>query len=113
MALLKDIKDALKDLLAIDQLTDRITTKWENLMKTLQEFKDKLAEADAQTNAIGDEVARIAAVIDELVAKLAAGGLTEAEEAEIFSGITDQADKLRTTKETLQGVGKDPEPPTP
>lgn len=68
-------------------------------MATLQNFKDLLAGVDEETN-------RIAAKIDELVAKLEAGGMSEAEEAEALEGLTAVADRLKT-------IGADPADPIP
>ncbi len=68
-------------------------------MATLQSFKDLLTAIDAETN-------RIAAKIDELVAKLGAGGMTEAEEAEALASLSAVSDRLKT-------IGTDPANPIP
>jgi uncharacterized coiled-coil DUF342 family protein len=65
-------------------------------MKTAQEFNDLLISIDKDTD-------RLAVTIEELKAKLVDGGLTPAEEADIFDGLQSVADKLKA-------VGKDPTP---
>ncbi len=89
----------LSYLRSVSRELDNIQTKLENTMATLQNFKDLL-------DAIDTETTRIAAKIDELVAKLAAGGMTEAEEAEVLAGLSAVSDHLKT-------IGADPVNPIP
>lgn len=57
------------------------------IMTTLQEFKDLLARIEAATN-------NVAADLKTLADKVAAGGLTEAEETEISEALKLAAEKL-------------------
>lgn len=93
------VREFLNSLLRIETALDRIQQKLETAMATLTSFKDLLAAVDAETN-------RIAAKIQSLVDQLAAGGMTEAEEAEALSGLTAVADRLKT-------IGADPANPIP
>lgn len=92
-------KRLLKTLRQIESALDRIQQKTEQAMASLQSFKDLLAAVDVETN-------RIAAKIDELVAKLEAGGMTEAEEEEALAGLSATADRLKT-------IGANPADPIP
>lgn len=83
----------------LDQALDTLQQKADKLMASLQNVKDLAAAIDVETT-------RIANKIDELVAKLAAGGMTEEEEAEALSLLTAQADRLKT-------IGHDPQNPIP
>ncbi len=57
-------------------------------MATQAEFEAAFAELDAETTRIG-------AVIDDLVAKLNAGGLTAEQETAILAQVKAETDKLR------------------
>ncbi len=89
----------LHSLLQIESSLDRIQQKLETTMATLQNFKDLLAAVDVETN-------RIAAKIAALVAQLEAGGMTDAEEAEVLAGLSAQVDRLKT-------IGADSSNPIP
>ena len=72
----------------IEERLDRLILKGHSFMALVDEFREKLAECDAETN-------RIAARLTELVDQLQAGGLSESEETEAFAGLTALADKLK------------------
>lgn len=93
------LRSFLKTLLEIESALDRIQEKAEHAMATLQSFKDLLAAVDAETT-------RIANKIDELVAKLEAGGMSASEEAEVQEGLTALSDRLKK-------IGADPAQPIP
>jgi len=95
-------RQLLKTLKQIESALDRIQQKADKAMATLQSFKDLLTAVDAETN-------RIAAKIDELVAKLEAGGMSEAEEAEALEGLSAVAERLKT----IGANAADPIPPEP
>lgn len=95
-------KRLVKQLLLVETVLERIQQKMETLMASLQNFKDLLAGVDAETN-------RIAARIEELVAQIGGGGLTEAEEEEALAGLTAVAERLKT----IGASSTDPIPPEP
>lgn len=68
-------------------------------MAKADDFKNLVTEIDAETT-------RIATRIDELVAKLQAGGMTEEEEAEVLNSLT-------ATSNRLKSIGHDPNAPIP
>ena len=68
-------------------------------MAKLEDFQAALAAVDAETTRIG-------VLITELLAQLANGGLTSAQEAEVLTQIQAAADKLK-------GVGTSVENPVP
>lgn len=68
-------------------------------MAKADDFKNLVTEIDAETT-------RVANRIDDLVAKLQAGGMTEEEEAEVLNGLTAVASRLKT-------IGHDPNAPIP
>lgn len=89
----------LNGLMTVESVLDRIQQKMETTMAQLQNFKDLLAAVDAETTRISDK-------ITDLVAQLAAGGMTDAQEAEVLAGLTAAADRLKT-------IGADPADPIP
>jgi len=89
----------LKKLKKIEQSLDRIQLKMEKIVMSTQQFKDAMAEIDAETT-------RIATKITELLEKLASGGMTAAEEAEAFAAIRAHAERLKL-------IGHDPTNPVP
>lgn len=89
----------IKVLKRIETALDRIQQKLEGTLATLQNFKDLLAAVDAETTRIGDK-------IQELVDKLEAGGMADAEEAEALAGLSAAADRLKS-------IGSDPSDPIP
>lgn len=93
------LRRLLKTLTLIESVLDRIQQKLEKSMATLQNFKDLLGAVDVETTRIGTRV-------EDLVAKLEAGGMTDAEEAEVFAGLTAVADRLKT-------IGANPADPIP
>ncbi len=99
MNLWKIITGLLTSLTNCEAAVDRIQTKLETIMAKLQDFKDLLAAVDAETT-------RIALKIDELVGKLNAGGMTEAEEAEVLAQLSAHAAQLKA-------IGHDPNDPVP
>lgn len=100
--MLRVMKFLLKFLVEIDERLDQIQQKLETAMATLQSFKDLLAAVDVETN-------RIAAKIDEFVAKEKAGDMSAAEETQALDGLTAVADRLRT----IGANPTDPVPPVP
>ncbi len=73
----------------IEQTVDRLIQKGQLFMALIDDFRAKLAEADAETN-------RISARITELIGQLQSGNLNDAQEAEAFAGLSGLADKLKT-----------------
>jgi hypothetical protein len=70
------------------------------IMANLQEFKDLLTRVDAATNNIAADLVRLAD-------QIAAGGLSEKDEAEISAALKLAAEKL----EEVAAVNPEPEPP--
>lgn len=68
-------------------------------MAKIDEFRTKIGEIDAETT-------RVANKIDELVGKLAAGGMTDEEEQEVFNA-------LGAVSSRLKAIGTDPDNPVP
>jgi hypothetical protein len=79
----------LRSLLEIERVLDRCLIKGELLMAQLTDFQTLLTAIDIETT-------RIATKIAELVAKLAVGGLTQAEEAQVFADVTTHLDHLKS-----------------
>lgn len=72
------------------------------IMANLQDFKDLLTRVDVATNNIAEDLKRLAAQIE-------AGGLSEADEAEISEALKLAAEKL----EAVAAVTPEPEPEPP
>jgi predicted nucleic acid-binding Zn-ribbon protein len=81
------------------ELQKQILQKENKIMATQAEFNVILSDIDAETN-------RIAAKIQELVDKLAAGGMSATEEDAVKAQLSTQLDKLK-------GIGADPTNPVP
>jgi hypothetical protein len=64
-------------------------------MPTIQEYRDLLAQADAETNRIAQRIADLSAAI--------VPGMTEADANEVKAGLQAEVDKLK-------GVGQVPTP---
>ncbi len=88
----------------------RILNEVRDLRNELRDFRRvvmaKLADFQAALEAVDAETTRIAGYIQELLAKLAAGGLTEEEESTVLAN-------LGAAAERLKGVGVSPETPVP
>lgn len=87
-----------KNLLAIEAMLDRINPKLEQAMATAEQFQTLLAEIDAETT-------RIATKIEELVAKILAGGMSAADEDATKAELQTAVDRLKTI-----GTEAPPEP---
>ncbi len=92
-------KRLIDRLMELNRLLDETQGKLEKAMATSKDFLDLLAAMDAETT-------RIATKLDELLAKLQAGGMSEAEEAEVFAAANALSDRLKT-------IGTDPVTPIP
>ncbi len=89
----------LSYLKAVSRELDSIQTKLENVMNKAQDFKDVLKDIDTETTRIGTKW-------DELIAKLDAGGLSEAEESAVL-------DEMRASAARLKTIAADPANPIP
>lgn len=89
----------VQELLAMEPALDRFNTTLENIMATAAEFKATLAEIDAETT-------RIANAIQVLIDKIAVGGMSADEEAEVQAELTGHLDRLK-------GIAADPNHPIP
>ncbi len=89
----------LSYLKAVSRAIDELQTKMEKLMNTAQDFLNALADIDAETT-------RIATKWEEFVAKLDAGGLTDAEESTVL-------DEMRAAAARLKTIAADPTNPVP
>lgn len=72
----------------IEKTLDSCLVKGNELMALVDTMRAKFIEIDQETTRIGLK-------IDELVAKLAAGGMTEEQEAEVLASLTSHADRLK------------------
>ncbi len=93
------LKRLIDQLIETNRLLDEYQGKVEKAMATSKDFLDLLAAMDAETT-------RIATKLDELLAKLQAGGMTDAEEAAVFAAATALSDRLKV-------IGTDPATPIP
>lgn len=96
---MNSLKRFIEQLKIVGTLLDLNQQKLETLMAKLQDFKDLLAAVDAETT-------RIATKIDELLDKLRNGGMTEEEEAEALTDLSNLSERLKT-------IGHDPTDPIP
>lgn len=89
-------------LFRVVRLLEEQAAKIETIMATLQDFKDLLTRVDVATNNIAEDLKRLAAQIE-------AGGLSEADEAEISEALKLAAEKL----EAVAAVTPEPAPEPP
>lgn len=79
-----------------------IEHKINNIMATLQDYKNEFARINTATTNIADDIRR-------LIEKIAAGGMTDAEEAEALTELRAIADQVEAIASTTP---EDPVPPT-
>ncbi len=89
----------LQYFLDVEKTLDRCLSKGDLFMAKLHDFKTLLIDVEAETTRLGTR-------IDELLAKLEAGGMTEEEEAEVFDG-------FKAVSTRMKGIGVNPDQPIP
>lgn len=97
--MLSFFRQILEYVIQISSKMDEIQDKLEKAMATLKTFDDLLKAMDAETTRIGTK-------IDELLKKIADGGMTAEEEDAALAEVQALADRLKT-------IGVDPAQPIP